>query len=117
MVDNSVHPIRNDAEYRATLGQISAVFESGKVLPSESPEWNRISALLAQVDAWEQSVAAAEGEEDGIVPEPAARPAPVDHGAAARIGQLQPLSVGQRQRAAPEIRSLRTDLRFAPSAA
>lgn len=116
MVDNSVHPIRNDAEYRATLGLISAVFESGKALPSESPEWNRISALLAQVDAWEKSVAAAE-EDEAAAPEPAARQAPSGQGATARIGRPQPFSVGQHPRAAPEIRSLMTDLRFAPSAA
>ncbi|TAN13767.1 MAG: hypothetical protein EPN34_01205 [Burkholderiaceae bacterium] len=110
MVDPALNPIRSDAEYRATLGQISSVFESGKVLPSESPEWNRISVLLALVDAWEQSCAA-----DDSAEESEAIGFATSNESAVRPSQAQPVgapSVGARMRGAPEIRNLGTDVRM-----
>lgn len=117
-VDSGLQPIRSEAEYRAALSQIGTIFESGKVLPSDSAEWNHISALLALIDAWEQSGDESEPAEAGISFEPAAsRKAAAMTGSFARSGQAPQPASGQRARAAPEIRSLRTDLRFAPTAA
>lgn len=118
MADSAPPLIRSDAEYRAALSQIGTIFENGKVLPSDSAEWNRISVLLALVDEWERS--GGEAEADGAAPDISfesapTRKTPAMNGLPHHAGQAPP-SVGQRARAAPDIRGLQTDPRFVPTA-
>lgn len=117
MADSALPPIRSDAEYRAALSRIGTIFENGKVLPSDSVEWGRISALLARVDEWERSGGEAEAEESApdVSFEPApARKTPAMNGLPHQATQTPPL--GQRARAAPDIRGPHTDPRFVSTA-
>lgn len=118
MADSALPPIRSDAEYRAALSQIGTIFEKGKALPSDSAEWGRISALLARVDEWERS--GGEAEAGGSAPDVSFEPAPTRktpamNGLPHQATQAPP-PVGQRARAAPDIRGPHADPRFVPTA-
>lgn len=110
-VDPALRPICSDAEYRAALSQIGAIFESGKVLPSDSAEWRRTSALLALIDAWEQSGDEDEPAEARNSFEPvASRKTAAMTDSFPRASQAPQPKPGERTRTAPEIGSLRTGL-------